>query len=163
MSTQLEKLQKKILSWKQAQNKAEALKAEHKTLVFSNGCFDILHHGHVEYLSKAADFGDKLMIGLNTDDSVRRLKGENRPVNPEASRALMLAALEFVDYVVLFQQDTPYELISMVQPKVLVKGKDYKAEDVVGYDVVTAIGGRVETVELVEGFSTTAIIEKMKK
>lgn len=103
------------------------------------------------------------MIGLNTDDSVRRLKGENRPVNPEASRALMLAALEFVDYVVLFEQDTPYELISLVQPKVLVKGKDYRAEDVVGYDVVTANGGRVETVELVEGFSTTAIIEKMKK
>lgn len=103
------------------------------------------------------------MIGLNTDASVRRLKGENRPVNPEASRALVLAALEFVDYVVLFEQDTPYELISRVMPNVLVKGKDYKAEDVVGYDVVTANGGRVETINLVEGFSTTGIIEKMKK
>ncbi|MFO8086239.1 MAG: D-glycero-beta-D-manno-heptose 1-phosphate adenylyltransferase [Bacteroidales bacterium] len=163
MCTQLKKIQKKILNWKQARIKAEQSQAEGETLVFSNGCFDILHHGHVEYLSKAADFGDKLMIGLNTDASVRRLKGENRPVNPEASRALVLAALEFVDYVVLFEQDTPYELISRVMPNVLVKGKDYKAEDVVGYDVVTANGGRVETINLVEGFSTTGIIEKMKK
>lgn len=103
------------------------------------------------------------MIGLNTDGSVRRLKGDDRPVNPEQSRALMLAALEFVDYVVLFDQNTPYELINVVQPDVLVKGKDYKAEDVVGYDVVTARGGYVKTIDLLEGFSTTGIIEKLRK
>lgn len=122
-----------------------------------------MHHGHVEYLSKSSDFGDILMIGLNTDASVGRLKGKGRPVNTEHSRALVLAALEFVDYVVLFDQDTPYELINLVQPDILVKGKDYKAEQVVGYDIVTARGGHVKTIDLVEGFSTSEIIEKLRK
>ncbi len=131
--------------------------------MFSNGCFDILHHGHVVYLAKAAAFGDALMIGLNTDDSVRKLKGADRPVNPEYSRALLLAAMEFVDYVVLFAEDTPYELINMVKPGVLVKGKDYKIEEVVGHDIVTAAGGQVKTVDLVEGFSSSGIIDRLKK
>ncbi len=115
------------------------------------------------YLAKAAVYGDALMIGLNTDESVRKLKGKYRPVNPEHSRALLLAALEFVDYVVLFGEDTPYELIRTVKPAVLVKGKDYKIEDVVGHDIVMAAGGQVKTIDLVEGYSTSGIIDKLKK
>lgn len=134
-----------------------------KKIVFSNGCFDILHRGHVEYLSKAAAKGDVLIIGLNTDASVKRLKGPSRPVNDEKSRAFVLAALEFVSAVTLFDEDTPYQLINKVQPDVLVKGSDYKPEDIVGYDIVMAKGGRVETIDLVEGFSTTKTIEKLSK
>lgn len=133
-----------------------------KKIVFSNGCFDILHCGHVEYLSKAASFGDVMIIGLNTDASVKRLKGPSRPVNDEKSRAFVLAGLEFVSAVTFFDEDTPYNLIKTVQPDFLVKGSDYKPEDIVGYDIVTAKGGRVVTVDLVEGFSTTGIINKMK-
>ena len=156
----LEKIYDKILDDKSLDKKLNLWREEGKSIVFSNGCFDILHRGHVEYLSKAADLGDKLIIGLNTDDSVKRLKGPSRPVNDEKARAILLAALEFVDAVVFFEEDTPYNLIRRVQPDVLVKGKDYKAEDIVGYDIVTAKGGKVETIELVDGFSTTKILEK---
>ncbi|HPE43556.1 MAG TPA: D-glycero-beta-D-manno-heptose 1-phosphate adenylyltransferase, partial [Bacteroidales bacterium] len=132
-----------------------------KKIVFTNGCFDILHRGHIEYLSKAADLGDVLIVGLNTDSSVSRIKGPKRPVVDEQSRALLLAALNFTTAIVLFDESTPYELIKHVQPDILVKGKDYKAEEVVGYDIVTAKGGKVETIELVEGFSTTGILQKL--
>lgn len=131
-------------------------------IVFTNGCFDILHRGHVEYLAKAAALGTKLIVGLNTDASVRRLKGNSRPVNDEQSRALVLASLLFVDEVILFDTDTPRELIEFVQPDVLVKGGDYRPEDIVGHDIVTARGGEVVTIPLTEGYSTTSIIEKMK-
>ena len=131
-------------------------------IVFTNGCFDLLHRGHVEYLAKASDKGDVLVVGLNTDASVRRLKGESRPINDENARALVLASLAFVDTVVLFDEDTPYELIKAVRPDVLVKGADYKPEDIVGYDIVTAYGGKVETIDLVEGYSTTGIIIALK-
>ena len=130
--------------------------------MFSNGCFDILHCGHVEYLAKAAAFGDVMIIGLNTDASVKRLKGPSRPVNDEYARAFVLAGLEFVSAVVLFDEDTPYNLIKKVQPDFLVKGSDYKPENIVGYDIVTAKGGKVVTVDLVEGYSTTKTIEKMR-
>ena len=130
-----------------------------RKIVFTNGCFDILHRGHVEYLSQARNKGDVLVVGLNTDASVRRLKGANRPVNPQEARAMVLASLFFVDAVVLFDENTPYELIKTVQPDVLVKGADYQPENIVGYDIVTAKGGTVETVALVEGFSTTGIVE----
>lgn len=159
----LQEIQQKVINREQAFEIAEKAKKSGKKMVFSNGCFDIVHHGHVDYLSKAADFGDTLLIGLNTDDSVRRLKGKDRPLNPQNSRALLLAAMQFVDYVVSFDEDTPYELIKTVQPDILVKGNDYKAEDVVGYDVVTARGGDVKTVDLVDGFSTSGIIERIKK
>ena len=129
-------------------------------IVFTNGCFDILHRGHVEYLSKASDMGDVLVVGLNTDASVKRLKGEGRPINDEQARALVLASLSLVDVVVLFDEDTPYELIKEVRPDVLVKGADYKPEEIVGYDIVTSYGGKVETVPLVEGYSTTSLISK---
>jgi D-glycero-beta-D-manno-heptose 1-phosphate adenylyltransferase len=130
-------------------------------IVFTNGCFDIIHRGHVEYLAKAASLGDQLIIGLNTDASVKRLKGTTRPVQDENTRALVLAAFGFVSKVVLFDEDTPYELIKLIQPKVLVKGGDYKASDIVGYDIVTSNGGSVETIDLVEGHSTTKLINKM--
>ena len=158
----LEKIYDKILDDKSLEEKLNLWRKEGKTIVFSNGCFDILHRGHVEYLSKAADLGDVLIIGLNTDSSVKRIKGPSRPVNDEKARAVVLAALEFVDAVIFFEEDTPYNLIKYVQPDVLVKGKDYKAEDIVGYDIVVGNGGRVETIELVEGFSTTNTIEKMR-
>jgi rfaE bifunctional protein nucleotidyltransferase chain/domain len=131
-----------------------------KKIVFTNGCFDLLHQGHVDYLSKAADQGNILIVGLNTDASVSRIKGSGRPVQDEKSRSLILAALRFVDAVVLFDEDTPLELIEFVKPDVLVKGSDYAAEDIVGYDIVKANGGEVITIDFLEGYSTSALIER---
>ncbi len=137
--------------------------SENKKVVFTNGCFDILHRGHVEYLCHARDLGDKLVLGLNTDASVKRLgKSPERPINSQETRATILAALECVDAIILFDEDTPLALIDFIQPDVLVKGSDYKAEDIVGYDIVTAKGGKVITIQLVDGFSTTKLIQKMK-
>lgn len=131
-------------------------------IVFTNGCFDILHRGHVEYLAKAAALGSKLIIGLNTNASVHRLKGESRPINDEAARAILLSSLIFTDKIVLFDEDTPHELIRFIQPDILVKGNDYKPEEIVGYDILKAKGGEVVTIELTEGFSTTSILNKLK-
>ena len=133
-----------------------------KKIVFTNGCFDILHVGHKRYLQQAATLGDILVVGVNSDDSVRRLKGPERPVNSEQDRAEILSALGFIDYVVIFGEETPYELIKKIQPDVLVKGGDYKPEEVVGRDIVEARGGRLELIPFVEGKSTTRIIEKMR-
>ena len=132
-----------------------------KRIVFTNGCFDILHLGHKRYLQQAATLGDILVIGVNSDDSVRRLKGPGRPVNPEMDRAEMLCAFSFVDYVILFREDTPYELIRKIQPDVLVKGGDYKIEEVVGRDLVENRGGRVVILPFVKGKSTTGILEHL--
>jgi D-beta-D-heptose 7-phosphate kinase/D-beta-D-heptose 1-phosphate adenosyltransferase len=130
-----------------------------KRIVFTNGCFDILHFGHVDYLRRAASLGDIMVVGVNSDASVRRIKGPSRPVNEEMDRASLLAALEFVDYVVIFEEDTPYELIMDLEPDVLAKGADYRSEEVVGRDLVESRGGIVALISLVEGKSTTAIIE----
>ena len=130
-------------------------------IVFTNGCFDILHRGHIEYLAQAANLGTKLIIGLNSDASVKRLKGENRPVNDENARALALASLIFVDEVILFDSDTPYDLIDYVQPDVFVKGGDYNPEEIVGYDIVKAKNGKIITIDFVEGYSTTSILNKI--
>ena len=151
----------KLFSLKSIQNQVVEWKKEGKTIVFSNGCFDILHLGHVDYLAKAASFGDVLVIGLNSDISVKSIKGCKRPINDEIARALLLAALSFVDAVVCFDEDTPYNLIKAVKPDFLVKGKDYNAKAVVGYDIVTAYGGKVKTIKLVEGYSTSAIEKKI--
>lgn len=132
------------------------------SLVFTNGCFDILHLGHIDYLAKAADLGDKLIIGLNTDASVQRLKGSSRPINKQDARAQMLAALSFVDAVILFEEDTPYELIKSIEPNTLVKGADYALEEIVGHDIVFAKGGKVIRIELLAGYSTTQLIEKLQ-
>lgn len=130
-------------------------------IVFTNGCFDILHRGHVEYLTKAAALGSKLVIGLNTDASVKRLKGESRPINDQEARAIILSSLIFTDRIIFFEEDTPLELIRYIQPDILVKGSDYKPEDIVGYDIVKAKGGEVITIDLTEGFSTTTILERV--
>ena len=138
-----------------------AEKARGKKVVFTNGCFDLLHAGHVKYLQKTRSLGDLLVLGLNSDASVRRLKGEKRPLIGEEERAHILAALDCIDYVVLFDEDTPLELITALKPHILAKGGDYAAEGVVGKDVVEAYGGRVELVSFVDGKSTTNIIERI--
>lgn len=138
---------------------SERLKKQNKKIVFTNGCFDILHKGHVSYLDVAKSFGDVLILGLNSDESVKRLKGENRPINTQDDRAYILSALECVDYVVIFDEDTPYELISKVRPDVLVKGSDYEGKEVVGSDIAL----ETKLVEFVDGKSTTKTIEKIKK
>ena len=134
------------------------------SVVFTNGCFDLLHKGHVDYLSKAADLGDKLIVAVNTDDSVRRLgKSASRPIQDHEARATVIAALESVAYVVLFNEDTPFELIQTIAPNVLVKGSDYAVHQIVGADIVLANGGRVETIDFIQGYSTSAIEQKILK
>jgi len=133
-------------------------------IVFTNGCFDILHRGHVEYLQEAALLGERLIIGLNSDESVRRLdKATDRPFNDQDSRAKVIAGMRFVDAVVIFDQDTPLELIQALGPDVLVKGGDWKPEQIVGSDVVKARGGEVRSLKLVDGFSTTNLVEKIRR
>ncbi|MDO9081061.1 MAG: D-glycero-beta-D-manno-heptose 1-phosphate adenylyltransferase, partial [Desulfuromonadales bacterium] len=132
-----------------------------KKIVFTNGCFDLLHVGHVKYLQQARRLGDLLVLGLNTDASIRRLKGSKRPLIDEAERAHILAALGCIDYVVLFDEETPYELIQLLRPDILVKGGDYTAEEVVGRDLVESWGGRVELITFVDGKSTTSTIDKI--
>jgi len=138
------------------------LKEQGKSIVFTNGCFDIIHPGHISYLRESKRLGDVLIVALNTDDSVRKLKGENRPVNNQDDRALVMDELKSVDYVTHFSEDTPFNLISKIVPDVLTKGGDYIAEDVVGYDIVTRNGGQVAIINFIDGKSTTAIINKMK-
>ena len=134
------------------------------SVVFTNGCFDLLHKGHVDYLSKAADLGDKLIVAVNTDDSVRRLgKSASRPIQDQEARVTVIAALESVAYVVLFNEDTPFELIQTIAPNVLVKGSDYAVHQIVGADIVLANGGRVETIDFIQGYSTSAIEQKILK
>lgn len=156
-------LNSKIISQSEISRFVNAKRFTGKRIVFTNGCFDILHAGHVDYLTQARDLGDMLVLGLNTDESVKRLnKGPERPINNEDARAKVLAGLGCVDAIVLFNEDTPYDLIKLVQPDVLVKGDDYKPEAIVGYDIVTARGGKVITIPFLQGFSTTAIVNKLK-
>ncbi|MFQ5329779.1 MAG: D-glycero-beta-D-manno-heptose 1-phosphate adenylyltransferase [Thermodesulfobacteriota bacterium] len=138
-----------------------SLREEGKTTVFTNGCFDIIHAGHVRYLSKAKGLGDILIVGLNSDASVREIKGSRRPIVPQRERAEILAALECVDYVVTFNEPTPLTLIEAIAPDVLVKGADWAGNDIVGADFVKSRGGRIARVKLVQGVSTTNIIEKI--
>lgn len=156
-------IKSKIFTKKSLENQLSIWRFKNKKLVFTNGCFDILHLGHIDYLSKAKSFGDILIIGLNTDISVRKIKGKNRPITNENSRANILASLLFVDAIILFDEETPYNLINFVQPDVLVKGSDYKIDDIVGYDIVKAKGGKIETLDFLEGYSTSMIEEKIKK
>jgi len=138
-------------------------RADGKKIVFTNGCFDLLHLGHIDYLAKASDLGDILIVGLNTDNSVRTLKGKDRPINDEHSRAILMAALSFVGAVILFDERTPYNLIKSVEPDILVKGSDYKTEEIAGHKVVQAKGGKVMTIDLLPGYSTTLIEDKILK
>jgi rfaE bifunctional protein nucleotidyltransferase chain/domain len=152
----------KLFDWDGLKTKVAQWESEGKKIIFTNGCFDILHKGHVDYLAKAADLGDILVLGLNTDESVSRLKGPHRPIQDEQSRMLIMASLSFVDAVVLFNEPTPLKLIELVQPNVLVKGSDYNIEQIVGYDVVKAKGGEVKTIDFLPGYSTSAIEKKIK-
>jgi len=157
----LEIIQKKIVDRENLQHVLSFWRFKNYKIVFTNGCFDILHRGHIEYLAKAASLGDVLFLGLNSDVSVRQIKGASRPIQDENSRALILASLQFINLVVLFSEDTPYELIKIVQPDILVKGADYKPEDIVGYDIVKAKGGEVVTIPFVDGYSTTGILARV--
>jgi rfaE bifunctional protein nucleotidyltransferase chain/domain len=157
----LEYIQEKILSGQNLDRWLAVSRFKKRKIVFTNGCFDILHRGHIQYLAQAAELGDLLVIGLNTDESVKKLKGSSRPWLDENARALILASLGFVSAVVLFNEDNPYELIKKIQPDFLVKGGDYKVEEIVGYEVVKAKGGEVLTLALLEGYSTTGIIGRI--
>jgi D-beta-D-heptose 7-phosphate kinase/D-beta-D-heptose 1-phosphate adenosyltransferase len=138
------------------------LRVAHKTIVFTNGVFDLLHPGHLRYLQHARSLGDALIVGVNSDRSVRANKGPGRPINPEAERAELLAALACVDAVAIFDEETPYEIISALQPDVLVKGADWAEDAIVGRDVVEARGGKVVRVDLEKGYSTTSIVAKIR-
>jgi rfaE bifunctional protein nucleotidyltransferase chain/domain len=159
----IEFISSKILDREQLRRACALWNFKEMKVVFTNGCFDILHLGHIEYLAKAANLGDVLVIGMNSDLSVHRIKGDNRPINDEHSRSMVLASLEFVTVVVLFDEETPYELIKTIQPDVLVKGRDYKIKEIVGHDIVLAKGGKVKTIELTPGYSTTGIEQKILK
>ena len=139
----------------------QELHGQYRRVVFTNGCFDVLHRGHVTYLAQARDLGDCLVVGLNSDSSVKRLKGENRPINGEQDRALVLAALSFVDHILFFEEDTPQNLIEQVRPDILVKGGDYQIENIVGADCVLKNGGKVLTIPFVDGYSSTKIIQAL--
>ncbi len=153
----------KIVSdWNVLQQKVEARRAAGQRMVFTNGCFDLLHYGHVSYLARAADLGDYLLVALNSDASVRALKGAHRPIQDEQSRLHVLAALGFVDFVTLFSQTTPLALIQLLLPEVLVKGGDWKPEQIVGAEEVLAAGGRVLSLPFEKGYSTTAIEQKIR-
>ena len=145
----------------EAESFAQSLRQKGKKIIFTNGCFDILHAGHVEYLAAAKEMGDKLIVAINTDRSVRKLKGSSRPINTLAHRAKVLASLQCVDKVVFFDEETPIKLIKTIKPDVLVKGGDYKINEIVGYEEVFKSGGKVMTIPLVKGISTTKIIQKM--
>lgn len=137
--------------------------ANGETVVFTNGCFDILHRGHVDYLNKAAALGTKLIVAVNSDKSISTIKSANRPIQDENSRSEIIAALGCVDAVVIFGEDTPYNLIKELVPDILVKGADYKPEEIVGYDIVTGIGGRVLTIDFLPGYSTSLIEKKIRE
>jgi len=151
--SQYDQLQRLVSTWK----------FFNRRVVFTNGCFDLVHLGHIDYLAKASDLGSVLVVGLNTDDSVRRIKGPSRPINNEYARAMVLASMSFVSQVVMFDQDTPYELIRLIVPDVLVKGSDYKPEEIVGYDIVKGNGGQIITIDFLPGYSTTEILGKFLK
>ncbi|MBL57884.1 MAG: D-glycero-beta-D-manno-heptose 1-phosphate adenylyltransferase [Flavobacteriales bacterium] len=152
----------KIQSIEQSNKTIENWRKEKETIVFTNGCFDLLHLGHIDYLTKAKDLGSKLIIGVNSSQSVTRLKGPTRPINSTETRAFMLAAFKFVDLVVIFEDDTPIDLISNIKPNILVKGGDYTLETVVGAKEVMKYGGDVKIIPFLEGFSTTSIVTKIQ-
>ena len=162
MTKALEKINDKIFDLEFLMKNIGQWKNENKKIVFTNGCFDLIHLGHIELLARSSDLGDVLIIGVNSDLSIQKLKGENRPIIEEDSRVKQLAALEFVDAVVLFHEDTPQKLIEKIKPDVITKGGDYKAENVVGNEIVTQQNGQVVIIPLTQGYSTTSILKKIK-
>ena len=158
----LNTLNNKIYSLENLKNQVATWKNSGEKVVFTNGCFDIVHRGHIEVLASTADLGSKFIIGLNSDSSIKNLKGESRPIIDEQSRAVLLAALSFVDAVVLFSEETPLNLISTLMPDVLAKGGDYEIETIVGHKIVQNNGGEVVLVPFIDGYSSTNIIDKIK-
>lgn len=152
----------KIQDWKSVSNLAKDWQSQNLKIVFTNGCFDIIHPGHIDYLEKARSLGDKLIIGLNSDESIKRLKGATRPINNTSFRQTILTAFEFVDLVVVFEEDTPLSLIKLIQPNILVKGGDYSIDAIVGAKEVVQTGGKVEIIPFLEGFSSTNVITKIQ-
>ena len=161
--TRFEQIEQKIQTWEQISATVATWRAAGDRLVFTNGCFDILHYGHLHYLSQARDLGQRLVVGLNSAASVSRLKGPHRPINDELTRTHLLAALEVIDAVVVFEDDTPLELIRLILPDILVKGGDWKPEQIIGSDLVLAAGGEVKSLPFVAGYSTTNIEKKIKE
>jgi rfaE bifunctional protein nucleotidyltransferase chain/domain len=156
-------IEQKLQTLDQLKHSLKQWRAAGDVIVFTNGCFDILHYGHIHYLAQARDLGNRLVVGLNSGASVRRLKGPTRPINDESTRAHLMAALEVVDAVIFFDTDTPLDLIKVVQPNVLVKGGDWQPEQIVGHEIVGALGGIVRSLPFVEGYSTTRIEEKIRQ
>jgi glycerol-3-phosphate cytidylyltransferase len=156
-------IQSKILSAEQAAVLSEKEKQNGKTVVFTNGCFDILHSGHVTYLEQAKALGDILILGLNSDKSVKSIKGPERPINNETDRAIVIAALESIDYVVIFEEDTPIELLKKIKPNIQAKGGDYVAEELPEFPIVTGFGGTINILPFVAGKSTTSTLEKIQQ
>ena len=162
MSKALERVKNKIFNKNNLLKKLEIWRGSNKKIVFTNGCFDLIHLGHIEVLARSADLGDILIIGINTDSSIKELKGNNRPIIKENSRAQQLASLEFVDAVILFNEQTPLELIKVIKPNVITKGGDYNSEQVVGNEIAVKNEGEVIIIPLTQGYSTTSILEKIK-
>ena len=158
----IDQIRKKIIATENLEKLLKVWRLQSQQIVFTNGCFDLLHLGHLSYLAEAKALGDKLIIGLNADASVSRLKGDHRPINDAESRAMMLASLQFVDAVTLFEDDTPLHLITQILPNVLVKGGDYTLNQIVGHDVVLGAGGIVKTIPFLEGYSSTNIVSRIK-
>jgi len=152
-------IESRLLTWNQLEKQLSLWRFKNQKIVFTNGCFDLIHQGHIDYLAKAASFGNQLIIGLNTDDSVKRLKGVERPINNQYARAKVLSALIFTSAVVLFDQDTPLELIQLIEPDILVKGGDYHLNEVVGKEFAK----ETRIIPLTPGFSTTQTLEKLKR
>ncbi len=159
----LEKIESKVQSLSDLKATRHIWREKAERVVFTNGCFDILHYGHLHYLAQARDLGDRLIIGLNADASVKRLKGEHRPIQDIHTRQMMLASLSFVDAVILFEEDTPLQLITALRPDILVKGGDYKPADIVGAKEVQAEGGEVRVLSFIPGYSTSSIEQKIKQ
>ena len=162
MSKKLNKLKAKIFNIKDLAKIINEWRLNGDKIVFTNGCFDLIHLGHLEILARSADLGDKLIVGINSDMSIKKIKGNSRPIIEEDSRAKQLAAIEFIDAVILFNEDTPYNLINILKPDVLTKGGDYKKNDIVGNQLINKEKGEVVIIPLTQGYSTTSILEKIK-
>lgn len=162
MSKKLNKLKAKIFNIKDLSQIIKKWRLNGDKIIFTNGCFDLIHLGHLEILARSADLGDKLIVGINSDMSIKKIKGSSRPIIEEDSRAKQLAAIEFIDAVILFNEDTPYNLISILKPDVLTKGGDYKKNDIIGNELINKEQGEVVIIPLTKGYSTTSILEKIK-
>ena len=162
MNSVIQGIQEKICTWESILSQIEQWRANQEVIVFTNGCFDLLHYGHLTYLAEARSLGDRLVIGLNSQDSVSRLKGAHRPIKDEISRIHLLAGFSFVDAVVTFQEDTPYDLIQHILPNILVKGGDWQPHQIVGADLVLEQGGVVKSLPFIEGYSTTLLEQKIR-